>query len=83
MPYIYCTLPTLSAIGEATVFNEITRIPCTLDFVDTENSVISWYGEEYAVRPEFAQLCSDFLWHLTKVHWVPRREETEFYAPPF
>ena len=76
----------LSAISEAEedwVFNDITHLPCALDYVDTDRSVISWYGEEYTARPEFIRLCSDFMWHQTKAHWVPLREEVEFYAIPF
>lgn len=76
-------MPAITEIEEDFVFDDITHLPCALDFVDTERSIISWYGEEYTVRPEFARLCSDFIWHLTKAHWVPCREETEFYAVPF
>lgn len=78
-------MPTISENEEDAVLDDITRLPCALDFVDTEDPIISWYGEEYAVRPEFARLCSDFIWHLTKAHWVPRREEVELmlHAAPF
>lgn len=76
-------MPAITEAKEESVFNDITRLPYALDFVNTDDSVISWYGEEYTVRPEFAQLCSDFMWHQTKAHWVPCREEVEFYAIPF
>ena len=83
MPYTNYTRPAIIAIEEESVFNDITRLPCALDYVDTDNSVISWYGEEYTARPEFIRMCSDFVWHQTKAHWVPPREEVEFYAAPF
>lgn len=76
-------MPAISEAEEEFVFNDITHLPCALDYVDTDRSVISWYGEEYTVRPEFIRLCSDFMWHQTKAHWVTLREEVEFYAAPF
>ena len=83
MPYTNYTRPAITAIEEDFVFNDITHLPCALDYVDTDRSVISWYGVLYEARPEFVRLCSDFVWHQTKAHWVPLREEVEFYAAPF
>lgn len=68
----------LSAISEAEedwVFNDICAFPEALDYLDADNSRITWYGQVCTVRPEFIKKCSDLLRHLAYLHTVPTFEE--------
>jgi hypothetical protein len=65
----------ISEVEEDFAFNDICALPEALDYLDTDRSVISWYGEEYTVRPEFIKKCSDLLRHLAYLHTVPTFEE--------